>query len=247
MKKTKLFKTILLLSLTLLQTIPAHASVAAPSADLVQPAIGTIVGNIDFFNDTHLHGWAYDTANTKEADELLIKITNAVTGETVEEVTADPDTQRSDLTEEFGDDCTPAFSLSLELDELPDGIYKAAGYQNGQKVTGDAFYTKGDADSSEASARSLGTFRLTAYCPCYSCSGKWGSLTSTGKNAVEGHTVAVDKRVIPMGSRLMINGKVYTAEDVGGGVRGNHIDIFFNSHAECLQFGSQHAEVYLLQ
>jgi len=45
----------------------------------------------------------------------------------------------------------------------------------------------------------------------------------------------------------MINGVVYTAEDRGGAVRGNHIDIFFNTHAETRQHGTQSAEVYLVQ
>lgn len=62
-----------------------------------------------------------------------------------------------------------------------------------------------------------------------------------------GHTIAVDPRVIPYGSKVMINGVVYTAEDRGGAVRGNHIDIFFNTHAETRQHGTQSAEVYLVQ
>ena len=58
--------------------------------------------------------------------------------------------------------------------------------------------------------------------------------------------MAVDPKVIPFGSKLMINGVVYTAEDRGGGVRGNHIDIFFNTHGETLQPGTQNAEVCLI-
>ena len=70
--------------------------------------------------------------------------------------------------------------------------------------------------------------------------------TCTGAIAAASHTVAVDPKVIPFGSKLMINGVVYTAEDRGGGVRGNHIDIFFNTHGETLQHGTQNAEVYLI-
>lgn len=254
MKKTYVIKTALLLALTLFQTIPAYASAgaAAPASGTIQPSAGTIVGSIDLFNGTQIHGWAYDTASTKEADELLIKITDTATGETVKEITADPNTQRTDLISRFGDDATPAFSLSIETEDLKDGIYSAAGYQNDQKVTGDAYYVKGSSDTAgesgeTAGARSLGTFRLTAYCPCYSCSEGWGRQTSSGKIATANHTVAVDRRVIPIGSRLMINGTIYTAEDVGGGVRGNHVDIYFDNHAQTRQFGSQHAEVFLLQ
>ena len=88
----------------------------------------------------------------------------------------------------------------------------------------------------------LGVFTTTGYCPCGSCSGRWGRLTSTGALAAAGHTVAVDPRVIPYGARLMINGVIYTAEDRGGGVRGNHIDIFYDTHEESRLHGAQAAE-----
>ena len=57
----------------------------------------------------------------------------------------------------------------------------------------------------------------------------------------------MDPRVIPYGSRVMINGTVYTAEDRGGGVKGNHIDIFFDTHGETRQYGTRNVEVFLLQ
>ena len=69
-------------------------------------------------------------------------------------------------------------------------------------------------------------------------------MTSSGHLAQERHTIATDPSVIPEGTKVEINGVVYTAEDIGGGVRGNHIDIFYESHEECLQFGVRYAEVY---
>ena len=93
---------------------------------------------------------------------------------------------------------------------------------------------------------SLGVFKTTGYCPCRSCSAGWGRNTCTGAVASSQHTIAVDPRVIPYGTRVMINGVVYTAEDKGGGVRGHHIDIFFDTHTETRQHGVQNAEVFLL-
>lgn len=93
---------------------------------------------------------------------------------------------------------------------------------------------------------SLGVFKTTGYCPCRRCSEGWGRTTSTGAIASAHHTIAVDPRVIPYGTQVMINGVVYTAEDKGGGVRGHHIDIFFDTHAETRQHGTQNAEVFLL-
>lgn len=77
-------------------------------------------------------------------------------------------------------------------------------------------------------------------------------ITATGKVAKVGF-VAVDCRVIPLGSRLYIcspDGKkwvygIAVAEDTG--VRGNKIDLFFNTHHECISFGRRKAKVYVLK
>lgn len=74
---------------------------------------------------------------------------------------------------------------------------------------------------------------VTAYCGCESCSEGWGTMTATGVTARPGHTVAVDPSVIPFGTRLEINGNVYTAEDCGGGVNGYSVDVYFASHWQC--------------
>ena len=93
----------------------------------------------------------------------------------------------------------------------------------------------------------LGEYQLTAYCACVSCCGKSDGITATGTIATAGRTIAVDPRVIPYGSKVEINGNVYIAEDCGGAIKYNRIDIFFDSHSEALQFGVQRAQVYLLK
>lgn len=90
----------------------------------------------------------------------------------------------------------------------------------------------------------LGEYTLTAYCGCRYCSGGWGNKTSTGTTCKAGRTIAVDPKVIPYGSIIRINGQEYTAEDCGGGVKGKHIDIYFDSHSEAINFGIQKAKVY---
>ena len=90
----------------------------------------------------------------------------------------------------------------------------------------------------------LGEYILTAYCGCSKCSGGWGSKTSTGTTCKAGRTIAVDPKVIPYGTKVIINKHEYTAEDCGGGIKGKHIDIYFDSHSEALQFGRQKAVVY---
>lgn len=91
---------------------------------------------------------------------------------------------------------------------------------------------------------SLGTFKLTAYCPCPQCCGEWADgITYTMTEATAGRTVAVDPKVIPLGSTVYINGTPYVAEDIGGAIKGNRIDVFFPDHQTALQFGVQYAEV----
>lgn len=92
---------------------------------------------------------------------------------------------------------------------------------------------------------SLGRYKLTAYCPCKKCSDNWGNKTATGVRATQGRTIAVDPRVIPYGSIVVINGHEYVAEDCGGAIKGKRIDVYFESHKVASDFGVQYAEVFL--
>ncbi len=94
-------------------------------------------------------------------------------------------------------------------------------------------------------------FTVTAYCSCEKCcdkkpSDKWYGITATGEQAKWG-IVAVDRKVIKLGSRLRIEGfpnTTFRAEDVGGAIKGNHIDIWFSSHKQALKFGVKKMVVY---
>ena len=102
--------------------------------------------------------------------------------------------------------------------------------------------------SADASLKSLGTFRITHYCPCSICCGPWSNgITSTGVTAVTNRTIAVDPNQIPYGSKVVINGQVYVAEDCGGAIKENCIDIYVGSHAEGESKGVYYTEVYLIQ
>lgn len=78
--------------------------------------------------------------------------------------------------------------------------------------------------------------------------------TATGAVARVG-LIAVDPRVIPLGTKLYItsaDGKSWVygtavAADTGGSVKGNKIDLFFDTHAECIKFGVKKAKVYILE
>lgn len=103
----------------------------------------------------------------------------------------------------------------------------------------------------------LGSFKLTAYCGCTKCcgrnakrgeNGEWLAITRTGVRAQKNHTISVDPKVIPLGSKVRIGSIIYTAEDTGGKwVQGNHIDIYLGDHEAAKQFGCQRADVYLIK
>lgn len=94
-----------------------------------------------------------------------------------------------------------------------------------------------------------GEFTLTGYCACPICCGAWSNMenpiTASGAPAIAGITIAADTSIYPFGTQLVINGCVYTVQDRGGAVKGNHIDIFFSTHEAALQFGRQYGSVYL--
>ena len=84
-----------------------------------------------------------------------------------------------------------------------------------------------------------GEFKVTAYCACSKCCGKWADgYTASGTKATAGRTIAADTSILPFGTEVKIEGLGnYIVEDVGGAVKGNKLDIFFNSHEEALEFG----------
>ena len=97
--------------------------------------------------------------------------------------------------------------------------------------------------TADASGDCLGTFTITAYCGCSKCSGGHGK-TASGTTPTEGRTIAADTSILPFGTQVVIDGVVYTVEDCGSGVCGNHIDIFFANHESALAYGRRSVKVY---
>lgn len=104
----------------------------------------------------------------------------------------------------------------------------------------------------------LGVFRCTAYCPCYECcegyalnrpkdeNGNDIVYGASGRVLYPNYSVAVDPRVIPYGTRLMIGGHEYVAADCGGGINGSSIDVYFATHAETYEWGLRYLDVYMI-
>lgn len=76
-------------------------------------------------------------------------------------------------------------------------------------------------------------------------------ITATGtvpvRNASGWSTIAVDRNVIPMGTRVYVENYGYAiAEDVGGAIKGNIIDVFMNSESEARTWGRRTVTIYIL-
>lgn len=110
-----------------------------------------------------------------------------------------------------------------------------------------------DGDANQAiKPVSLGNFKLTAYCDCSLCCGKWSDnrpngivYGSIGEELKEDYSIAVDPDVIPYRTEVIINGHTYKAQDCGGAIKGNRIDVYFENHIDALNFGVQYAEVFV--
>ncbi len=103
--------------------------------------------------------------------------------------------------------------------------------------------------SSASSRNSSGTtiFKVTAYCPCAKCCGKFASgYTASGTKATPGRTVAASSQ-FAFGTKLLINGTTYTVEDRGGAITGNKIDIYCSTHAEALAWGIKYLPVQVVK
>ena len=117
------------------------------------------------------------------------------------------------------------------------------------------------AQSAAEKGKYLGKFKITVYCACRKCCGKYADnrpLDENGVPIVYGahgrvlipqYSIATDPRVIPSGTKVIINGKVYRADDTGSAVKGKVIDVYCGTdHSEALKLASQYSEyeeVYL--
>ena len=107
------------------------------------------------------------------------------------------------------------------------------------------------------SKRSLGTFKLTAYCGCNKCCDQYANnrpVDENGKEIVygsigrvlrQGTSIAVDPNVIPYDTKVVIDNHEYIAHDTGGAIKGNKIDVYFDNHQEALNFGVKYKEVFV--
>lgn len=96
---------------------------------------------------------------------------------------------------------------------------------------------------------SLGQVVTSGYCSCSICCGQWaGGPTASGVYPTANHTIAVDayEPIVPIGTKVVMNGVEYTVEDTGAFARyGVDFDVYYDSHAAASAHGHQTWECYL--
>ena len=112
--------------------------------------------------------------------------------------------------------------------------------------------TDKEVDTQAIKPVSIGNFKLTAYCKCSLCCGEWAYdrpngivYGAIGEELKEGYSIAVDPEVIPYRTEVIIDGKTYKAQDCGGAIKGNEIDVYMENHNDALEFGVQYEEVFV--
>lgn len=99
---------------------------------------------------------------------------------------------------------------------------------------------RGQALPADLKANAEMTFEATAY-------------TYTGHNTATGQPprvglVAVDPRVIPLGTKMYVEGYGFAvAADTGGAIKGRIVDVFFETVRECLVWGRRKVKIYILR
>lgn len=126
------------------------------------------------------------------------------------------------------------------------------GKKNLKKIFDEMNYIDKESSATEKEVGdSLGKVWVTAYCPCSQCCGPYANgITASGKTARAKHTIAVDayNPIVPMGTKVVIEGITYTVEDTGNlNHYGNDFDIFFAHHSDTGQWGRRHVEAYLAE
>lgn len=91
--------------------------------------------------------------------------------------------------------------------------------------------------------------RVTAYCPCEKCCGRWADgVTASGEPVTaNGGRFAAADRSIPFGTMIEIpgynGGRAVPVLDRGGAIRGDRLDVFFPTHEQALRWGVRHIDV----
>ena len=99
------------------------------------------------------------------------------------------------------------------------------------------------APDSPVSERTAEIWRITAYCPCVQCCGRFSDGITASGSPAKGKLIAAPKS-IPFGTWINIEGYGYAEVlDRGGAIKGRRLDLLFPTHQEALNWGVQYLEI----
>lgn len=202
--------------------------------------------------------------------ELKIANQNIITAKELEEqLVSERDSYLSkstDLEKQVGDLTSRIGSLEKENKSLKNSVSEKEKEisnlktQRSNEVSPRSVNTARTVSTSSSSGTAKATYTMSAraYTTAANgdpnCSGAWGNLTASGTTVKQGRTIAVDPRLIPLGSKVRLtfpsgwehlNG-VYVAEDTGNAIKGHKIDVYFDSYNTCIQFGKRTVKLEVL-
>ncbi|MHC4068301.1 MAG: 3D domain-containing protein [Planctomycetota bacterium] len=108
--------------------------------------------------------------------------------------------------------------------------------------------TVADTSAGESGQWETVKMRVTAYCPCPKCCGSYSDgITACNHRIRQGDVFVAADSEYPFGTEMVIagynNGRAVKVLDRGGAIKGNRLDVFFNSHEEALEWGVRHIDV----
>lgn len=188
------------------------------------------------------------SASQEEADVLMAQVNSADNSIAQLMVQAEQEaaeayvSEENDYSDEYEEDSdySEDYTGSDSYESYEDTSYEEDYSDYTEDTSSENTYE--ESSSSSGQGTYLGNFKLTGYCNCASCCGTAGNPTASGTMPSAGRTVAMAG--VPFGTQLLINGNVYTVEDLGTPY--GHVDIYCSSHSEALSFGLQYADVYQL-
>lgn len=224
-------------------------------------------GALDSDVSSAVSGWAVDDANPDQSVSVVLYLYTDGTTEAKELGRVTADTYRTDCSEARGNG-RHAFSFPVNWDTMEGTSFLVEAYaqtaDGSVRLYGSPRYSKtaagkekvsgpGQAPAGDAAVAAgtrgayLGSFTTSAYCTCKLCCASGFGLTYAGTVPQANHTISADINLFPLGTRLMIGDTVYTVEDIGTGIHGNRLDIYFGSHQEALDYGVRTVDVYAVE
>lgn len=94
--------------------------------------------------------------------------------------------------------------------------------------------------------------RVTAYCPCPKCCGKWSDgYTANGYKIQKGDVFVAAPKEIPFGTMLIVpnynQGQPVEVKDRGGAIKLDRLDVYFDDHQTALEWGIQFCKVEIVE